>query len=162
MIQGPQIHLPQNHMFFAFSSYAFEHINVRLVKKHLFIISYSPHCLANIISENNKKTTTRLTIHQSFQKPPKTLITCPKSPPKKKKIELPGPPQLSPRMLPKAPGTPQDPADPQGNPQDLSGTPRGRPQDLPRTPPRHSSIPAKPPGTMPRASRTQLKPFQDT
>ena len=35
----------------------------------------------------------------------------------KKKNDVPRPPQLSPKMLPKAPGIPQDPADLQGTPQ---------------------------------------------
>ena len=73
--------------------------------------------------ENDNKTTKRLTIHRSYQKPPKiehiniSLYQQQIHLQQKEKNEVPGPPQLSPKMLPKAPGTPQDPADLQGTPQ---------------------------------------------
>ena len=63
--------------------------------------SYDPSNLSKTIQNQN---------HQYL------LITRANSPPKKVENDVPGPPQLSPKMLPKAPGTPQDPADLQGTP----------------------------------------------
>ena len=109
--------------------------------------SYDPSNLSKTIQNQN---------HQYL------LIPRANSPPKKMENEVPGPPQLSPRMLPNAPGTPQDPADLQGTPQEHSRAPRGRSQDPSRTPQDSPSVPAAPPGTLHRASRTPSKHFQDT
>ena len=74
------------------------------------------------MSENDNKTTKRLTIHRSYQKPPQIEninISLYKQQVhlQEKRTTSFGPPQLSPKMLPKAPGIPQDPADLQGTPQ---------------------------------------------
>ena len=72
------------------------------------------------------ETTKRLTIHQSYQKPPKieniniSVYRRQNHLLKNRKTKFQDPPQLSPKMLPKAPGTPQDPADLQGTPPNLS------------------------------------------
>ena len=99
---------------------------------------------------SNLSKTTKNKSHQYL------LIQRANSPPKKVENEVPGPPQLSPRMLSNAPGTPQDPAEIQGTPQEHSRAPRGRSQDPSRTPPiisqnasqrsRDPSRPRRPPG----------------
>ena len=61
----------RNHIFDTWCSHSFEHTDFRIVEKQFVFKAYSPHCFATIMSENDQKTATRLTIHQSYQKPPK-------------------------------------------------------------------------------------------
>ena len=61
----------RNHIFDTLCSHTFGHTDFRIVEKQRVFIAYSPHWFATTMSENDQKTTTRLTIHQSYKKPPK-------------------------------------------------------------------------------------------
>ena len=146
-------------MFVTLSSHTFEHISFRIVKKHRICISYSPHCFTTIISENDQKTTTRLTIHQNYQKPNKIkkhqylLIPTANSPPKKRKAIFSDPPNYLPECFPQLQGPLTTPQTHRGPPKTSPGPARDTRNALPGSLQDTSSIPAEPSGCGP--SRAQ-------
>ena len=137
-IQGPQIHLPKS-CFRYFLDTCLSTLILELLKNswfllHIHLTDLQHTCLE--ITKKQQRSYDPSNLSKTIQNQNHQYLLIPRanSPPKKVENEVPGPPQLSPRMLPNAPGTPQDPADLQGTPQDHSRAPRGRSQDPSRTP----------------------------
>ena len=125
MIEGFKIHLPKSHFRYFYLHTVLSTPISKLLKKHLVVISYSPHCFATIISENDNKTTKRLTIHQSYQKPPKieyiniSLYQQQIHLQTKRKTTFQDPPNYLPKCFPKLQGPRKIPQTSRGPPKSM-------------------------------------------